>query len=140
MGHDGLRLVVELARGEADRKHAGGPEPHVAAAVALERGAVAVERPAVDLDGDALVGPVRVDLALGDEDVGLGQRQARLPEQREELPLGRGLRAPRRAVLEPSRDLWRERVAFRVSLCCDRFQGSEGEGPSEVVQRVEPGW
>ena len=70
MGHDGLRLVFELARREADRQHAGGPAPHVAAAVALERGAVSVEPPAVDLDLPSLIVlPIdySLDVAISEE-------------------------------------------------------------------------
>src|SRR5215207_3000512 len=64
--HDRLRLMRDAAVGEADGAQAGGLERDVAAAVRFEARSRPVVLERVELDDEAVVGPVGVDLVTAD--------------------------------------------------------------------------
>jgi len=76
--------LVEPSRGDAGRAVAGPLQVDVAGTVALERLAGLVELPAVELDDEAPVRPVAVDLVAGDGDVGGGEREGAVCAERQE--------------------------------------------------------
>ena len=67
-----------------------GCEPGIAPPIGLERVAIAMERIAVELDGEALVPPVEVELVAVQGDVDLRRRDARAPDEPQEPLLGLG--------------------------------------------------
>jgi hypothetical protein len=112
-----MRLVDELSPRDPDDAVAGGDERGVPAAIALERGAVAVVGEAVDLNDQPLCLPHRVDLSARDRRVRMRPREPGRADQSPEpaFPFGpRDLRLLDRGSSQcgPGRQLlWRHEAA-----------------------------
>lgn len=78
---------MEVRPGHAVHLNAERGQAPVVAAVLVERAPSAMERLAVELDGQPRVRPVRVNLMARDEDAGAGSGQAVLEAQFQEAPL-----------------------------------------------------
>jgi hypothetical protein len=89
-GGDKGRVVGELAPGQAEDLVARVLEVQVLGAVALEYAASSVPAPAVQLDNEALLGPVGVDIDPLDEHVRLRFGEVVVAAEIEEvaLPIG----------------------------------------------------
>jgi hypothetical protein len=86
------RLVGDLRPRDAEHVDPAYAQIGVPAPVALEGSPAGVERVAVDLDGQAVLGPEDIDFVAFDDHVRLRLGQARLPDQLEESALGFGAR------------------------------------------------
>lgn len=126
--HDLPGLGLDAPRGQADDLDASELELLLSASVALEGGAGAVELVAVELDSEALRGPVDVDLLAGDEEVGEWGRQAGRTHEPEEPALE--LRAG-----EGGLAVGEERLAEPAVASVTTTSGKEGVDRREVEQR-----
>ena len=80
-GHNGQRLLGELAPSDANYGVAGGNVRLVAAAIALKGRSVAVELVAVELDNQLLVRPEEVSFEPGDPHVRKRLRKTGVAQQ-----------------------------------------------------------